>query len=137
MKEQVGFKSIKDSCEGRERGWRRAFFGLQRGRVKGGALWEMCSLSGQVEATGSARIFIKHRFLQKKEKKTNNPYLTIRNSSLHLIREAHGISFTTPLFHLPPGTCSRFVSAKPSPSLPSASPPLIGVTATSRSGASS
>lgn len=146
MKEQVGFKSIKDSCEGRQRSRRRAgdehslpaFFclsgrpwGLQRGRLKGGASWEMCSLSGQHAALASSSNWDFYRI--KQQQPIFNPLAGTNCISLRWHMEL--ASTPTPSNPSPPqppsGTCSRFMSVTPSPSLSTATPPLIGMMATS------
>lgn len=86
MEEQVGFKSMKDSCGGRGRSRRRArdeqsasfvfLFVFLSGPLEGhgeAELKEVCSSSGQAKTTRSACIFIKRRPLAEEKKQT---YLT-------------------------------------------------------------
>lgn len=103
--------------------------GLQRGPVKGGASWETRSLLGRAKATSSACIFINRRHLQKRKiQSIFNPLAIPNYVSLWWHMELASAPAAPP-----PGTCSSLMSATPTPllSLSSATPPLIGTTATS------
>lgn len=109
------------------------FFGRPGGPVKGGASWETRSLSGRAKATRSACIFINRRHLQKRKIQPIFNPLAIPN---YVSLRWHMELASAPAAHhppTPPGTCSSLMSATPTPllSLSSATPPLIGTTATS------